>query len=59
MLDDDGIHALPDADTHPTGVAFVQWTSGTTGRPKPVLAHPRGYLELLDRVLGPLRAGAA
>ena len=38
------------------GVAFVLWTSGTTGRPKPILHTHAGYLELLDRVLGPLRA---
>jgi long-chain acyl-CoA synthetase len=36
-------------------VAFVTWTSGTTGAPKPVLHTHTGYLELLDRVLGPLR----
>jgi long-chain acyl-CoA synthetase len=35
--------------------AFVTWTSGTTGRPKPILQTHSGYLELLDRVLGPLR----
>jgi long-chain acyl-CoA synthetase len=39
-------------------VAFVTWTSGTTGAPKPVLHTHDNYLELLDRVLGPLRAGA-
>nr|WP_249420164.1 class I adenylate-forming enzyme family protein [Rhabdothermincola salaria] len=39
------------------GVAFVVWTSGTTGRPKPILHTHEAYLELLDRVLGPLRAG--
>jgi long-chain acyl-CoA synthetase len=36
-------------------IAFVTWTSGTTGRPKPILQSHSGYLELLDRVLGPLR----
>ncbi len=36
-------------------VAFVTWTSGTTGAPKPVLHTHTSYLELLDRVLGPLR----
>lgn len=43
---------------HPDDVAFVVWTSGTTGRPKPILHTHTAYLELLDRVLGPLRAGA-
>ena len=37
------------------GVAFVTWTSGTTGAPKPVLHTHANYLELLDRVLAPLR----
>lgn len=57
MLDDSGIHPVLDAITQPDGVAFVQWTSGTTGRPKPVLHTHDAYLELLDRVLGPLRSG--
>jgi long-chain acyl-CoA synthetase len=59
VLDDDGIFARADPTTHAPGVAFVQWTSGTTGRPKPVLHTHEAYLELLDRVLAPLRAGAA
>ena len=37
------------------GVAFVMWTSGTTGAPKAILHTHDAYLELLDRVLGPLR----
>jgi acyl-CoA synthetase (AMP-forming)/AMP-acid ligase II len=40
-------------------VAFVTWTSGTTGRPRPILQTHSGYIELLDRVLGPLRGRAA
>jgi long-chain acyl-CoA synthetase len=40
-------------------VAFVTWTSGTTGRPRPILQTHSGYLELLDRVLGPLRGRPA
>jgi long-chain acyl-CoA synthetase len=39
--------------------AFVTWTSGTTGRPRPILQTHSGYLELLDRVLGPLRGRSA
>jgi acyl-coenzyme A synthetase/AMP-(fatty) acid ligase len=35
------------------------WTSGTTGRPKPIHHTHTAYVELLDRVLGPLRAGGA
>ena len=38
-----------------TGTAFVTWTSGTTGQPKPVLHTHTGYLEIIDRVLEPLR----
>jgi acyl-coenzyme A synthetase/AMP-(fatty) acid ligase len=38
-------------------VAFVMWTSGTTGRPKPILHTHSAYVELLDRMLAPLRAG--
>src|SRR4051794_25792530 len=37
------------------GSAFVLWTSGTTGKPKPVLHGHDSYLEFVDRVLGPLR----
>lgn len=36
--------------------AFVMWTSGTTGEPKPILHTHSAYFELLDRVLAPLRA---
>jgi long-chain acyl-CoA synthetase len=48
---------LAGAATYDAGVAFVTWTSGTTGTPKPVLHTHVSYLELLDRVLSPLRAG--
>ncbi len=41
---------------HEPGVAFVLWTSGTTGRPKPVLHTHESYLEIIDRVLEPLRS---
>ncbi|RBY84339.1 class I adenylate-forming enzyme family protein [Blastococcus sp. TF02A-26] len=41
------------------GTAFITWTSGTTGPPKAILHTHSGYLELLDRVLGPLRAGGS
>jgi long-chain acyl-CoA synthetase len=42
----------------PAGAAFVTWTSGTTGTPKPIRHGHAEYLELLDRVLVPLRGGA-
>jgi acyl-coenzyme A synthetase/AMP-(fatty) acid ligase len=44
--------------TYEPGVAFVMWTSGTTGAPKAILHTHSAYVELLDRVLGPLRAQA-
>ena len=46
---------LSDPATFAADVAFVTWTSGTTGVPKPVLHTHVNYLELLDRVLTPLR----
>ena len=42
---------------YPPDVAFVMWTSGTTGAPKAIHHTHTAYLELLDRVLGPLRGG--
>jgi acyl-coenzyme A synthetase/AMP-(fatty) acid ligase len=41
--------------TYDDDVAFVTWSSGTTGRPKAILHGHGAYLELLDRVLTPLR----
>ncbi len=38
-------------------VALVQFTSGTTGRPKPVLLTHSGVVTLLDNVLSKLRSG--
>ena len=60
VIDTAGIHP---SDASPTlyepDTAFVTWTSGTTGWPKPILQTHTGYLELLDRVLGPLRGRPA
>lgn len=39
-------------------VALIQFTSGTTGRPKPVLLRHSGVVELLDGVLAKLRGSA-
>jgi long-chain acyl-CoA synthetase len=55
LVDGSGIHALTDPMRHDPDVAFVTWTSGTTGPPKAILQTHSGYLELLDRVLAPLR----
>ena len=59
IVDDDGERRLPDPARHDDGVAFVTWTSGTTGPPKAILQSHSGYLELLDRVLAPLRGQGA
>jgi acyl-coenzyme A synthetase/AMP-(fatty) acid ligase len=45
----------PEPRTYQPGTAFVLWTSGTTGAPKAILHSHDAYLEILDRVLGPLR----
>ena len=55
LVDLEGVHRIEGTMVHPDDVAFIVWTSGTTGRPKPILHTHTGYLELLDRVLGPLR----
>ncbi|MCU1352273.1 MAG: fadD 1 [Acidimicrobiales bacterium] len=56
LITGEGIDRIPDgAHEYDRDVAFVMWTSGTTGRPKPVLHTHDAYIELLDRVLGPLR----
>ena len=55
LLGADGLVPLDDPSRFDADVAFVTWTSGTTGMPKPVLHTHTNYLELLDRVLGPLR----
>jgi long-chain acyl-CoA synthetase len=55
----DGITATGRARSEaPDGTAFVTWTSGTTGAPKPIRHGHAEYLELLDRVLVPLRGRA-
>jgi acyl-CoA synthetase (AMP-forming)/AMP-acid ligase II len=44
---------------HDDDIALVQLTSGTTGRPKPVLLRHSGVLELLDGVIDSLGSRAA
>lgn len=65
LIDVDGVHDLrrqgdaAPARRYEPGAAFILWTSGTTGAPRPIIHTHQGYLELLDRVLGPLRARPA
>ena len=55
VLDASGLRRLTSPLHHEPDIAFVTWTSGTTGPPKAILQSHSGYLELLDRVLKPLR----
>jgi len=56
----DGVRSRPGAArVFKADTAFVTWTSGTTGMPKPVLHTHSGYFEILDRVLGTIRSDAA
>ena len=42
---------VAEAPAHEPDIALVQWTSGTTGQPKPVLLRHSGFLKLLEPVL--------
>ena len=60
-MDDGALHmdrVEGETARHDAGVALVQMTSGTTGRPKPVLLTHAGVLELMDGVLRKIRGGA-
>ena len=60
VLDSGGLRVASDAPAaHDVDTAFVTWTSGTTGAPKPILQTHSAYFELLDRVLGSLQADPA
>ena len=55
IIDERGYRRLEGDRVHDDDVAFIVWTSGTTGRPKPILHTHTSYLELLDRMVGPLK----
>jgi acyl-coenzyme A synthetase/AMP-(fatty) acid ligase len=57
LVTSEGTRTLDDPAPYEDDVAFVMWTSGTTGRPTPVHHTHTAYVELLDRVLTPLRGG--
>jgi acyl-coenzyme A synthetase/AMP-(fatty) acid ligase len=59
LVEGDDLFATDDQRVYDANVAFVLWTSGTTGQPKPILHTHTAYVELLDRVLGPLRKNPA
>lgn len=52
----DGLRALADPLLHDERVALVQFTSGTTGRPKPVPLEHVTVIDMLDRVVRSIRS---
>jgi long-chain acyl-CoA synthetase len=59
VIDALGTRPLGAPSTFDSDVAFVTWTSGTTGPPKPILQTHSGYREILGRVLATIRTGPA
>jgi acyl-CoA synthetase (AMP-forming)/AMP-acid ligase II len=59
LVDGGGLRALPDPMDHDDRVALVQFTSGTTGRPKPVPLEHATVIDMLDRVVRSIRSKPA
>jgi acyl-CoA synthetase (AMP-forming)/AMP-acid ligase II len=57
VITESGTQRRSGASAYAPDVAFVMWTSGTTAAPKAIHHTHTAYVELLDRVLGPLRGG--
>jgi acyl-coenzyme A synthetase/AMP-(fatty) acid ligase len=59
LIGPDGVELFDAPARYDGGVGFVLWSSGTTGAPKPILHTHEAYFEIIDRVLGRLKSGAA
>jgi long-chain acyl-CoA synthetase len=60
VIDESGISLTAGpARRYDPDTAFITWTSGTTGLPKAIVQTHSAYIELIDRVLGPLRGRPA
>lgn len=55
LVTSDGLQLIRGAEELDTAVALVQFTSGTTGRPKPVPLRHDTVIDMLDRVVGSIR----
>jgi acyl-CoA synthetase (AMP-forming)/AMP-acid ligase II len=55
VVDPTGVHPVTGAAVADAGVALISFTSGTTGRPKPVPLRHDAVLDLMDSVLATIR----